>query len=97
MQGFWKETHWRIEGDALELPNGRRIPLKHIRQWQEDRVTGRADLTGKWPGWRIRQQFLIAPGGSMRRGMISEHYLRHIVQTEDWNRLDVSRRQLPLF
>lgn len=97
MHGFWKASSWQLDGDVLMLPNGRRIPLTHIRQWQDDRLTGRADLTGKWPGWRIRQQFLIAPGGSMRRGRVSEEHLRHIVQVADWDRIDASRRQLTLF
>lgn len=97
MQGIWNESHWAIDGDSLLLPTGRRIALKQIRQWQEDRITGRVDLSGQWPGWRIRQQFLIAPGGSMRRGRISENYLRHVVQLADWERLETSRRQLALF
>lgn len=97
MQGLWKESNWAIDGNDLALPTGRRIALKQIRQWQDDTIEGRLDLRGKWPGWRIRQQFLIAPGGSMRRGRISENYLRHLVQVVDWDRAEISRRQLSLF
>lgn len=97
MRGLWSETNWRLDDDALVLPNGHRITLKHILQWRADLIEGRFDLTGKWPGWRIRQQFLIAPGGSMKRGRIPEWYLRHLVQQYDADRLDHSRRQLPLF
>jgi hypothetical protein len=97
MRGIWKASNWAIVGDVLALPTGRRIPLKQIRQWQEDHITGRADLSGQWPGWRIRQQFLIALGGSMRRGRVSENYLRHVMQFADWERMETSRRQLALF
>lgn len=97
MRGLWNAKHWALIGNALQLPNGRAIALDAIRQWQADRLTGRADLSGQWPGWRIRQQFLIAPGGSMRHGRISEGYLRHLIQAADWERLEASRRQLTLF
>lgn len=33
----------------------------------------------------------------MRRGRISENYLRHLVQIADWERIETSRRQLDLF
>jgi len=55
------------------------------------------DLSGKWPGWKVRQQYLIAPGGSMRQGRIPEHVMRHLVQVHDTERVDLSRRQLVLF
>ena len=97
MNGLWKESNWAIDGNDLTLPTGRRIALKHIRQWQTDTIEGRLDLHGKWPGWRIRQQFLIAPGGSIRRGRISETYLRHLMQIADWERIETSKRQLALF
>jgi hypothetical protein len=97
MRGLWSETNWRLDHDALVLPTGRRIRLKDILQWQADRVNGRHDFTGKWPGWRVRQQWLIAPGGTIRRGRIAEHVLRHIVQMNEWELAEISRRQLPLF
>lgn len=97
MRGFWSETNWRLEGADLIMPSGQRIALKHVRQWQNDRLIGCYDLTGKWPGWRVRQQWLIAPGGTLRRGRIAERTLRHVVQTMAWAEQDVSRRQLALF
>jgi hypothetical protein len=63
-------------------------------------LIGRYDLTGKWPGWpgrRVWQQYLIAPGGTMRHGCIAEHVMRHIVQTWDWEWREISRKQLALF
>lgn len=97
MRGLWSETNWRLDNDALVLPNGRRLSLASIRQWQEDLYAGAADLTRHWSGWRVRQQFLIPPGGSMRQGYLSEHYLRHLAQTADWHRKERQRRQLALF
>ena len=97
MRGFWSETKWRIDGDALLMPNGQRLPLKHIVQWRSDMMIGRFDLSGKWPGWRVRQQFLIAPGGTIRQGCISEHTMRHLVKMHDMERRDASQRQLTLF
>ena len=97
MRGFWSDTQWRIEGDALLMPNGQRLALKHIMQWRSDVIAGRYDLSGKWPGWKVRQQYLIAPGGSTRQGCIPEHVMRHIVQMHDMERRDHSRRQLALF
>jgi hypothetical protein len=95
--GLWSESNWRLEHDALILPNGRRLTLAGIRQWQEDLYDGAADLTRHWNGWWIRQQFLIAPGGTTRRGYVTELYLRHAVQMADWHRNEISRRQLALF
>jgi hypothetical protein len=60
-------------------------------------VEGRHDLSGKWPGWRVRQQWLIAPGGSIRRGRIAEHVLRHVMQMSEIEQKELSRRQLALF
>ena len=97
MRGIWSEKNWRLDHDALILPNGRRLTLAGIRQWQEDLYDGAANLTRHWNGWRVRQQFLIAPGGSMHRGYLSERYLRHIVQTAEWQRKELQRRQLALF
>ncbi|MGC1548994.1 MAG: hypothetical protein WA777_10735 [Rhodanobacter sp.] len=97
MQGFWSDKNWRLDGAALVLPNGQRIGLKEIVQWRSDLMVGQFDLTGRWPGWRVRQHWLIAPGGSMRRGRISEHHLRHLMQMHDWDLKDASRRQLVLF
>jgi hypothetical protein len=97
MRGFWSESNWRLDGDALLMPNGQRITLKHILQWRADQVEGRHDLSGQWSGWRIRQQWLIAPGGTIRQGRIPEHVMRQVVRTWDWERKVHSRRQLPLF
>lgn len=97
MRGFWSETNWRLDGGALLMPNGQRITLKQIVQWRADVIDGRHDLSGKWPGWRVRQQWLIAPGGSIRQGRIAEHTMRQIVAAWDWDRKDSSRRQLALF
>lgn len=97
MRGFWSECNWHLEGAHLIMPSGQRIALKHVLQWQNDRLIGQYDLTGKWPGWRVRQQWLIAPGGTIRRGRIAERTLRHVIQTMAWDEQDVSRRQLDLF
>jgi len=97
MRGFWNSENWRLDGDALLLPNDQRLPLKYIRQWQDDLIAGNADLTGQWSGWRVRQQWLIPPGGSTRRNRIAEHVMRHHISTWDWDRKEISRRQLALF
>lgn len=97
MRGLWSEKNWRLDGDALVLPNGRRLKLASVLQWQSDLLMGRFDLTGQWAGWRIRQQWLIPPGGTIRTWRLSEHYARHAARTEQWHRQDVSRRQLALF
>lgn len=97
MQGFWSPKNWRLDDDALLLPSGQRIALNQIRQWQADRLAGHYDLTGKWPGWRVRQQWLIAPGGTIKRGRISEHVLRHVMRMSDLEQQEISRRQLALF
>lgn len=97
MRGFWNEKNWRLDGPDLVMPSGKRLALRHVLKWQDDRLTGRLDLTGKWPGWRVRQQWLIAPGGSLRHGRIAERTLRHVIQTNGWHELDVSKRQLNLF
>lgn len=97
MRGFWSESNWRLDGAELVIPNGQRIALKQILQQRADLIEGRADLPAKWSGWRVRQQWLIAPGGTLRRGRIAEHAMRHIVQSWDWERNEASRRQLDLF
>lgn len=97
MRGFWSETNWRLDHDALLMPNGQRIPLKHILQWRVDQIEGRHDLSGKWPGWRVRQQWLIAPGGTIRHGRIAQHVLQHLMQTAARHEQEISRRQLALF
>jgi hypothetical protein len=97
MQGFWSARNWRLDNDALLLPSGQRIALKRIRQWQADLVAGNADLTGKWAGWRVRQQWLILPGGSTRRGRIAQHVLGHDIRRQEWAAQETSRRQLDLF
>lgn len=61
MRGLWSEANWFLDDDALLLPNGHRLKLTTIRQWQEDLLIGQFDLTGKWAGWRIRQQWLYRP------------------------------------
>lgn len=96
MRNLWSETNWRVDGDALLLPNGRRLKLAAIRQWQEDLLIGRFDLTGKWAGWRVRQQWLIPPGSTVRTLRLSEGYARHAARMELWHRQDISRRQLAL-
>ncbi|MHB1271511.1 MAG: hypothetical protein ACYCZD_01870 [Rhodanobacter sp.] len=97
MRGFWTESQWRIDGADLVLPNGQRLALSNIRQWRANLIDGNLDLCGRWPGWRVRQHYLIAPGGSLRRGRIAERTLRHIVQGHDTERIEHSRRQLGLF
>ncbi|KZC29273.1 hypothetical protein RhoFW510R10_06170 [Rhodanobacter sp. FW510-R10] len=79
------------------MPNGHRLPLRHIVQWRQDLIEGSADLTGKWSGWRVRQQWLIPPGGTVKRGRIAQHVLAHEIQTHGWAAQEVSRRQLVLF
>lgn len=95
MRGFWHARNWTIDGNALLLPNGWRIPLSHIRQWRLDLIEGRFDLTGKWSGWRIRQHWLIPPGATLRSARITPDYLWASLQWD--NRREVSRRQLGLF
>jgi len=97
MRGLWSETNWRLDDDALVLPSGRRIKLATIRQWQENLYLGAFDLTRQWNGWRVRGHHLIAPGGTMRRGYLAEHYLRHLIQSAGWQRQEASRRQLTLW
>lgn len=97
MRGMWHEPNWRLEDGALILPNGHRLTLASIRQWQLNLYSGTADLTGKWSGWRIRQQWLIPPGGSIRTRRLSESGARHAAQVETWNHHETSRRQLNLF
>ena len=58
MRGFWSESRWRLDHADLVLPNGNRIALKQILQDRADLIEGRANLPGKWAGWRIRQQYL---------------------------------------
>jgi hypothetical protein len=97
MRGFWSETNWRLDGDALLMPNGQRLKLASILQRQTDLLEGRFDLTGKWSGWRVRQQWLIPPNGTIRRGRLAQHVLRHLAQTSEWERRDADRQQLALF
>jgi hypothetical protein len=97
MRGQWSEKNWRLDGDALVLPNGWRIALADIRQWRSDLIQGCTNLTGQWAGWKVRQQWLIPPGGGIRTWRLSEHYVRHAARTEIWHRQDISRRQLALF
>lgn len=97
MRGLWSESNWRLDTDAIVLPTGRRIPLASIRRWQEDVYSGAFDLTRQWSGWRVRSHYLIAPGGTMRRGYLAEHYARHLIQSAAWAREETSRRQLTLW
>lgn len=97
MRGFWNEKHLQLDGDALLMPNGQRLTLASILQHQIDLIEGRCDLPGKWCGWRVRQQWLIPPNGTIRRGRIAQHVLQHLVQSHEWERQDVNRRQLALF
>lgn len=97
MRGFWSNKNWRLDGDALIMPNGWRIQLAHVRQWRQDLIDGNADLPGKWSGWRIRQQWLIPPGGSIKRGRIAQHVLAHDIRQLEWSDRETSRLQLSLF
>ena len=97
LRDFWHAAHWHIDGADLVLPNGWRIPLIDILRWRENLITGNADLTGHWSGWRVRRQWLIAPGGSLRHHRMSEHVLRHHISQSDREHKEVSRRQLELF
>jgi len=97
MRGFWSVKNWRLDDDALLMPNGQRLPLKHILQWRADLMAGNVDLTGKWSGWRVRQQWLIPPGGTMNRGRIAQHVLAHDIRMHEWSSQEISRRQLALF
>jgi len=97
MHGFWSVKNWRLDDGALLMPNGQRLPLKDIREWREDLYAGNADLTGKWSGWRVRQQWLIPPGGSLRQNRIAQHVLAHDIRQLDWTRKEISRLQLSLF
>lgn len=97
MRGFWNEKNWRLDTDALLMPNGQRLPLKNILQWRVDLIEGRCDLPGKWSGWRVRQQWLIPPGGSIRQHRIAQHVLEHEIREFDWTRKEIGRLQLCLF
>jgi hypothetical protein len=97
MRGFWSEKNWRLDDDALLMPNGQRVQLKAVLQWRADLIDGRFDLTGKWSGWRVRQQWLIPPGGSIRQNRIAQRMLEHDIRTWDWDRKEISRLQLSLF
>lgn len=97
MNGFWAEERWKIHGDCLVLPSGQLITLERIRHELGERMMGNADLRGHWSGWRVRQQFLIAPGGTMRQGRIAEHVMKHLVQVNDIERIAKNRRQGDLF
>jgi hypothetical protein len=97
MRGFWSESNWRLDHAELVLPNGQRIALKQILQQRVDLIEGRADLPAKWSGWRVRQQWLIAPGGTLRRGRIAQHVLHHVMHMSEWEQNELSRRQLALF
>ncbi len=55
------KKNWRLDDDALLMPNGQRIAVRQILQWKADQLNGHHGLTRKWPGWRVRQQWLIAP------------------------------------
>jgi hypothetical protein len=97
MRGFWAEANWKIDGTDLVLPNGRRIALKEVLQWQADKTMGNLDLLGKWAGWKVRQQWLIVPGGSPRRGRIAQHSMKHIIRMHEWELGEVGRLQMKLF
>jgi hypothetical protein len=79
------------------MPNGHRLTLRHILQWRADLIDGRFDLTGKWAGWRVRQQWLIPPGGSVRQYRIAQHVLAYEIRDRDWQRKELNRKQLSLF
>ena len=87
---------WRIEGKALITPFGQRIALHDVLQWRANLLQGNADLTGKWSGWRVSQQWLIPPGGSIRSYRIAQHVLAHEIKKFNTQRIELSRRQLAL-
>jgi hypothetical protein len=95
--GFWHASRWRIDGTHLVMPNGWHIPLVDILRWREDLITGNADLTHHWSGWRVRQQWLIAPGGNLRHHRIAEHVMLRHISEWDWTCKEIGRRQLELF
>ncbi len=94
MRGFWDERNWRLDGRHIVMPNGWRIALYDIRQWRADMVEGHADLPGRWAGWRIRQNFLLPPGATIRTVRITPQRIQASLQ---WTAADTDRRQLALF
>jgi hypothetical protein len=54
---------WQFEKDRLIAPNGWEFLLRELLVTRSDQISGRIDLrTTEWSGWRIRQQYLVAPG-----------------------------------
>jgi len=65
---------FQLENDHLILPNGRRVPLKHIEDWAQSAHDGRQYITPKlWHGWRIVQQYLVPPGRKVSHGIHVRH------------------------
>lgn len=56
---------WRFSApkQTLSAPSGLTISVAEIAHWVQDRVHGRADLTGQWAGWKIRGSILTGPSG----------------------------------
>jgi hypothetical protein len=54
---------WKFdeENQTLHAPSGYSVTVREIAHWLQDRVHGRADLTGAWAGWKIRGNELIPP------------------------------------
>lgn len=44
-------------------PEGHGCPHSCARRYYRHHVYGHTDLEGDWRGWRIRDRYLIAPGG----------------------------------
>jgi len=90
---------WTYDDETQELrtPHGRVLSIHDIATMLADQRDCRLDLDGKWSGWRLRQQWLIVPGGTMKRGRIAQHVLRHLTQMSEWEQQDLGRRQLALF
>ncbi|SKB73639.1 hypothetical protein [Luteibacter sp. 22Crub2.1] len=75
---------WRLDGQDLINPEGRRIPLREIQNWAMARHDGRQDIqTDKWRGWRIVQQYLVPPGRTMANGGISLGAIKSLVFHEE--------------
>ena len=60
----------------LTAPSGYSVTVEEIATQLQDKVHGRADLTGQWIGWRIRGGMLIGPKGQR----LSLDWVKH--QTE---------------
>jgi hypothetical protein len=57
--------NWKFDEQkqVLTAPSGYSVTVREIAEWLQDRVHGRADLTGEWQGWKVRGKSLIPPRG----------------------------------